>query len=542
MKRRWIVGLTWLTVLSIALVGCTGVNTGAPENEGSADENQVLDMTIPAEPPTLDHSVTTDAVSFDFILNNVMDGLYRLNKDNKPEPAIASGIDITEDKSTYTFSLREANWSDGEPVTAHDFEYAWKRALDPETKAEYAFILYPIKNAEAYNSGEVSADQVGVRAIDEKTLQVELEAPTPYFLSLTTFATYFPLREDIVDKYGNEYATGADKMVYNGPFEVGEWKHEQSLTLKKNQSYWDRNTVKLETVNMNIVKDTSTGVNLYTAGEVDVASLDSALADAFKKSPEYLPITLAETQYIQFNTNNEFLSNAKIRKAISYAVDRESITKLLQDGSEPAYSFVPPSIFTSDNQIFREIAPDGHQYNPQEAQRLLEEGMEELGFTSKPRLTLLSFDDHRRQVAVAIQEQLKNTLDLDINIDPQPLRQKRDREAQRDFELSFISWRADYNDPQTYLDMWVTGGPFNRADWSNKEYDKLINDSVRNPDNEERTRNYVEAEKILLEGSPVAPVFYTGKIFLQKQYVKGIYRHPVGAELTLKWAYMDGKE
>ncbi|MDR6226282.1 peptide ABC transporter substrate-binding protein [Desmospora profundinema] len=541
MRKRLTMVLTLLTVFSLVLAGCGGVQTGAQDGEKGIDENQELNMTFPTEPPTLDSSLASDAYSFD-ILNNVMEGLYRLNKDNKPEPAMASSVDISDDKTTYTFSLRDANWSNGEPVTAHDFEYAWKRTLNPETKAEYSYILYPVKNAEAYNTGEASADDVGVKAVDEKTLEVQLEAPSPYFLSLTAFATYLPLNESAVEEFGNKYGTEADQMVFNGPYDIAEWKHEQSIQLKKSKTYWDRNVVRLETVNLNIVKDTATGVNLYTGNQVDVAELSSSLAEAFQKSPEYLPFTGAATQYLVFNTNNDFLSNENVRKAISFAIDRESLVKIMKDGSEPAFGFVPPSIFTSDNQVFRDVASDGHQYSPQEAQRMLKEGMEELGFSTTPRITLLSYDDERRQAAVFMQEQLRNNLDLDVQIDPKPFKQKLDRELAGDFEITFAGWGADYNDPQTFLDIYVSDGPYNWADWSSKEYDELIQKSKGNTNNEERTQNFVEAEKLLLDEAPIAPILYRGKIFLQKQYVKNIYRHPVGAELSLKWAYIDGKE
>ncbi|PTM57716.1 peptide ABC transporter substrate-binding protein [Desmospora activa] len=540
MKKRLTVTITLLSAISLVLAGCGGLQSGSPNQEG-VDQNQVLNMTLRAEPATLDPSLVADAVSSD-VLNNVMEGLYRINKDNKPEPAIASGVEISEDKKTYTFTLRDAKWSNGDAVTAQDFEYSWKRTLNPETTAEYAYILYSIKNAEAYNTGEASADEVGVKALDEKTLEVELEAPSPYFLSLTAFSNYLPQNQSAVEEFGEKYGTEADKMVYNGPFHVSEWKHEQNVQLKKSDTYWDRNAVRLELANLNIVKETSLAANLYTGNEADVVELSSELADAFKKSPEYLPYTGSTTQYLVFNTTNQFLSNPNIRKALSYAIDRDSLVKIMKDGSEPAYGFVPPTIFTSDNKVFREEASDQHQYNPQEAKRLLQEGMAELGLTSTPSLTMLSYDDHRKDAAVFMQEQLRSNLDLEVRIDPKPFKQKLDRELEGDFEITFAGWGADFNDPQTFLDIYVSDGAYNWAQWSNEKYDELIKSSIGNPNNEERTKNLVEAEKILMEEAPIAPITYAGKIYLQKQYVKGIYRHPVGAELSLKWAYLDGKE
>ncbi|MFD1425795.1 oligopeptide transport system substrate-binding protein [Kroppenstedtia sanguinis] len=542
MRRRWFFPLLAVVMSSsLLLTGCglTGGAMGTGEKAG--DKEQVLDMTLEAEPPGLDSAVTTDVISFD-VLNNVMEGLYRLDKDNRPEPGIASGVEISEDKKTYTFRLRDSKWSDDEPVKAQDFEYAWKRALDPKTKGEYAYILYPIKNAEAYNSGQVSIDEVGIKSVDEHTLQVELEYPIPYFLGLTTFATYLPQRKDIVEKFGTKYATEPENMVYNGPFQLKEWQHEQKIQLQKSDTYWDRNSVRLETVNQFIVKDTATGVNLYTSDQTDITHLDSELSEAFKKSPEYMPVTQSTVQYLQFNTNNEFLSNANIRKAISYAIDRESLVKVLKDGSEPAYGFVSPTIINSDNKNFRKEAGDGHQFNPPEAQRLLKLGMEELGITEKPKLTMLIYDDKRKRAAEVMQEELRNNLGLDVRLDPRPLKQKLDEESKGNFEITFAGWSADYNDPMSYLDMFLTDGPFNRGKWSHKTYDQLIKKSAGNPDNKKRAKDLIQAEKILDQSAPIAPMYFGGEIYLQKQYVKNIVRHPIGTSISLKWAYMDGKE
>ncbi|PTX59120.1 oligopeptide transport system substrate-binding protein [Melghirimyces profundicolus] len=541
-KKRLVPLLALVSAASLVLTACGGLTTSNSNAESTVDKNQVLDMTFPAEPPTLDSATTTDVTSFD-VLNNIMEGLYRLDKDNRPEPAIASRVEISDDKKTYTFHLKEAKWSDGKPVTAKDFEYAWKRALDPGTKGEYAYILFPIKNAEEFNSGKASREEVGVKAVDDQTLRVELKQPVPYFLSLTAFATYLPQRKDIVEKNGSKYATEPDKMVYNGPFNLEEWKHEQSMKLKKSDTYWDRNSVRLNTVNMNIVKDTATGVNLYTTGETDLTQLDSALAEAFKKSPEYLPVTGSAVQYLQFNTSNNFFDNEKIRKAISYAIDRESMVKVLKNGSEPAYGLVPPSIINSNNKNFRKQAGAGHQYNSAEARRLFDEGLKELGISEPPEdLTLLSYDDHRKQAALVIQEQLDTVLGLKVKIDPQPFKMKLDRESKEQFDLTFAGWAADYNDPMTYLDIFVSDSSFNRGDWSNKEYDQLIEKAKSNTDYQERANQLVQAEKILNEEVPIAPLYYAGEVYLQKQYIKDLVRHPVGAGLSLKWTYISGKE
>ncbi|GGE06979.1 peptide ABC transporter substrate-binding protein [Marinithermofilum abyssi] len=539
MRRRLHLVLTLLLATSMLLTAC-GVSGGGNGDSGM-DAKQVLDMTLEAEPPNLDSVNATDVVSVT-VLNNVMEGLYRMDKDNRPEPAIASSVDVSKDKKTYIFHLRDANWSDGKPVRAQDFEFAWKRGLAPETKSEYAFIFFPILNAEEYNHGKATADQVGVKALDDKTLKVQLKQPIPYFLNLTAFPTYLPQREDIVEKFGKAYATEPDKMVYNGPFNIQDWQHEQSMQYRKSDTYWDRSAVNLEKVNLKIVKDTSTAVNLYNSKQTDVAKLDSAFADAFKQSPEFMPVQVARTEYVQFNTDNPFFANEKIRKAISYAIDRDSLVKdVLKDGSESAYALVPPSIIGSDNKPFRDKAPDQHQFNPLEAKKLLKEGMEEQGITEKPTLTLLTFDDERKKVAVFIQEQLRNHLGIEVRIDPQPYKQKLDRESSGDFDITYAGWTSDFNDPISFLDLFTSSSPFNRGNWQNPNFDQLVSKSKNNVDYDERNNELVKAESILVEKAPIAPVIYVGKAFLQKKYVKDLYRHPVGPEYSLKWTYVSGK-
>ncbi|GAA5345478.1 oligopeptide transport system substrate-binding protein [Planifilum fimeticola] len=542
MKKRAAVSMAVVLVLSTLLTACGGLQSQGNVEDQGAQGPQVIQLMTNNEPGDLDSATSTDVIS-GTILNNVMEGLMRLDKDDKPQPAIASSYDVSGDKKTYTFTLRDAKWSDGEPVKAQDFEYAWKRALNPKTKSEYAYILYPIKNAEKYNTGKAKASDVGVRALDDKTLEVKLEEPIPYFLSLTTFSTYLPQRKDIVEKFGGDYAKEPDKMVYNGPFVLTSWAHEQSLQLKKNDNYWDRNSVFLSDVKIDIIKDTSTGLNLYTSNQKDMTMLDKAFAEAFKSSPEFTTASGSLVQYVQFNTKNAFLSNTKIRKAISLAIDRESIVKLvLKDGSQPAGGFVPPSIL-GYNESFRKQARDYQQFQPAEAKQLFKLGMKELGIDSPPTLTLLSYNDERKDVTVVLKDQLEKTLGLKVKVNPQPLKQKIDLEQKGEFDLSFSGWKADYNDPMTFLDMWVTDGPFNMGKWSSKKFDELIKKSKSNPDFKERINDLIEAERILLEeGVAIAPVYYKNQAYLVKPHVKNLVFHSIGPEYTLKETYIDNKK
>lgn len=538
-KKRF--ALSILLIAAILLTACTDFTA---ENANLGE--QVLNITENQDPSDLDSVFAIEVTSMN-LLNNIMEGLMRLNKDNNPIPGIAERYEISEDKKTYTFYLRDAKWSDGKAITAHDFHYAWLRALDPKNESAYAYILYPIVNAQEYNEKRAKAEDVGVKVIDERTLEVKLKDPSPYFLGLTSFPTYFPQRKDIVEKHGKKHATAVDKMVYNGPFILADWQQHQKLTLTKNEQYWDKHSVRLNEVNIFITKSTVAGVNQFNAGEVDRAKVDQAFTQAFKQTPDYTPVTLAGTEYLQFNIpGNRFLSNAKIRKALSIAIDRESLAEqVLQNGSSPAGAFVPPVIQGMDNKAFREmegVPVNYHIFDPTHAKELLKEGMKELGIEKLPTNIqfLIADDELTKKTAVYIQDQWREHLDFDVKINPVPRKERIDREMKGDFFISLVGWQGDYNDPMTFLEVWTSDGPFNNGGWSNKKYDKLIADSLENTDFEKRMQDLIEAEKILLEeAAAISPLYYHGEAYIQKPYVQDFINHPVGTGYSLKWAYID---
>lgn len=537
MSKRFQLSLVIVLVASLFLSACGGVDQAADGGEGK----QVLNLMQSSEPPGLDSAKTTDSVSFE-LLNNVMEGLYRLDKNNEPVEGMAEDVTISEDKKTYTFTLRDAQWSDGEPVTAEDFEYAWKRALNPKTKSQYAYIMYPVKGAEAYNTGDGKAEDVGVKALDEKTLEVQLEEPIPYFESLLTFATFYPQRQDIVEEHGNKYATEVDKMVYNGPFVLSDWQHQKSYQLKKNDTYWDKDVVKLDEINFSIVKETATGVNLFETGKLDVATLSDDFVDKYADSDQVVEVPESTTFYLQFNTEEEFFNNANIRKAFSMALDRSTITdKLRKDGSVPAAGLVPP-VIQVEGQSFRELSGNHIEpkANPEEAKKLLEKGLEEVGLDELPPVELIGYDhDQGKKEQEYMKEALESALGIKVKIQILPFEQKLDRESNGDFQFSFAGWGADYNDPMTFMDLMVTDGPYNRGGWSNEKFDALIKKSLSNPDFEERAKDLAEAEKILMDEMGLVPIYHRTRLNLQDEKVKDLYRHPFGADRTFKWAYIE---
>ena len=536
MKRR-LSAFAMLILLAASLAGC---GTFLGDTFNGDGEKQVLNLVEKAEPINLDTAKLIDDSSVK-IATNVLEGLMRLGPDNRPEPGMAADFpEISKDKKTYTFKLRDAKWSDGRPVTARDFEYAWKRALNPQTKSAYAFILYPIDGAEEYHTGKGRAEDVGVKALDDRTLQVRLKEPIPYFLSLTSFITYSPQRKDIVEKYGDDYAKDADKMVYNGPFVMSDWKHQHSYQFVKNKHYWDRENVHLDVVNVRIVPDAEEAMGMYVSNQADVVMLNNDLIDAFKDTKEFVSANSGTIYFLRFNTNFSIFGNKKIRQAFSLSVDREElIAKGLKD-DVPAGGMVPPLVMGHEG-YFRDHAKEYVKYEPEKAKILLQEGMRELGIDTLPAIELLVYDDDRKHIALTLKEQLKKVLGVEIRINPLPQKQKMEMEERGKFQLSFFRWTGDYNDPMTFLDMWHSKNALNFGRWSNGRYDELIERSRGNADFKKREKDLIQAERILVEEAGAVPLYYEKEAFLQKTYVKNLVRHPVGAKYTLKWVRIEGK-
>ena len=543
MRRR----IKLSSLLSLVLVAALVLTACSFGGGTETKSGQVLNLTELQEPPNLDSAKTTDVVSF-MILGNTQEGLYRLDKDSKPVLGMAAKEpEVSEDNLKWTFTLRDAKWSDGKPVTAHDFEDAWKRALDPKTASEYAYILYPIKGAEAYNTGKGSADDVGVKALDDKTLEVVLERPIPYFKDLLCFATFLPQRQDIVEKYGDKYALEANTLVYNGPFILSDWKHNQSFQMKKNPDYWENEVVKLEEINWQIVKDNSTQINLYNTGKLDFAYLNSEFIDAFKDDPNTFSIYDGSSWYLEMNQTKDFFKNKKIRQAISLAIDKETfVNSILKNGSIPSGGLVPPFIKASgidDNKKYRDLVKLDPQFNPEKAKQLWQEGLKELGLEQAPTIELLGDDTSAaKQSLQFIQEQLRVNLGANVQITSVPFKERLERGKNQRFDLLISGWGPDYNDPMTFLDLFTTGNAFNRGKYSNPEYDQLIQKSKENGDFKERFQDLKKAEEILINDAGIAPLYYRTKIAVKKPFIKDWYWSPIGPEYTLKWASVDTGE
>ncbi|HDR7734077.1 TPA: peptide ABC transporter substrate-binding protein [Bacillus thuringiensis] len=519
---------------------------GKENTTSSSNGKQVLNLTELSEIPSMDASLASDSAS-STALNNTMEGLYRIGKDQKRVSGIAEDVQKLDDGKKYIFKLRkDAKWSNGEPVTAKDFVYSWKRAVNPDTKATYSYIMFDIKNAEKIHKKELPADQLGVKAIDDYTLEVELDNPVPYFVDLTVYPVFYPLNENFVKAQGDKFGLEANTTLYNGPFVMSDWKHEQSFQFKKNPSYWDNKTVKIEEINFNIVKNTSTDVNLYETNSIDRAALTSEFVDKFRQSSEFHTRKEAGVAYLRFNQSNQYLSNKNLRKAISMSFDRDNIAKvILNNGAIGAYGFVGKDFAEGPNKKdFRAENGKLVETNPKEAKKLWETAKKELG-TDKIELEFLNFDNEdAKKVGEFLKGEMeKNLPGLSIKIKQQPFAQKNKLEDSQQYDIAFGIWGPDFPDPISYLDMFVTNGSQNKTGYSNQKYDELIlKAKTDTKDLQARWNNLLEVEKMLIkEDAVIAPIFQKGSAYIVKDAVKDIIPINYGGRLTYKWASVEQK-
>lgn len=556
-KHKWLVFLLVLAmVLSLALTGCgkeeepAPVDTEGGDEEAPADDGeklageQVLRMNWGSEPPDLDPQTTTDQVSIE-IINACYEGLVRLNPDGTVGDGLAESWDVNDDETVYTFHLRDANWSDGTPITAYDFEFSWFRAIDPEVAAEYSYQLTDtagIKNAAAFFEGEITdREQVGIKAIDDKTFEVTLERPVPFFLSLCSFPTFIAAQKAAVEEFGDEFASAPDKMVYSGPFVISEWQHEQKLNLKKNENYWDAENVKLEEIQGDMITDSNTAINLYESDELDITGVPPEFLDRYKDEPEFQSFADATTWYLQYNCEDKFTSNQNLRFALSYAIDAQSfVDNVLANGSLVAGGLCPPLLPGKDGKEFAEnrgfVAP---KHDAEKAKEYFDKALEELGATKEEvekHLTFLTGEsDTAKKYAAAIQSMWKQNLGIEVQIEAVAFKIRLDKYNQKDYTTTLAGWSGDYNDPLTFMDLFVTGGGNNDAYWSNETYDAAIKQALE-ADGDDRIDAMIEAEKALAEELPIFPIYIPARNIMQKSKVRDVARFPVGTDIDFKWA------
>ncbi len=541
MKKGLITIISLMLLVSLFISGCG-------QAKPAVSDEQVLNLNNREEPGAL-HPQKAQGSHDSWILDHVFEGLTKKDASGKIVPGMAEKWDISADGTVYTFKIRnDAKWSNGDPVTAADFEYAWKFGLNPATASDYAFILYYLKGGEAYNSSEETdpaklkelEDAVGVQAIDDKTLKVTLEAPVPFIEEVLSFYTYYPINKKVQEENA-EWFTDASSYVSNGPFKLTEWNQKENLVIKKNDNYYDKNKVKLSTINFAIIDSLDTTYQMYQTGDMDmvidipqdvIASLNEA------NNPEYIIGNELATYYYKINTTVKPFNNVKVRKALSMGIDRESIVKnVTQGGQRPAFGYVPPGIPDIKGD-FQQNAGDYFKEDYTEAKKLLSEGLKEEGMDSLNFTIIYNTSEGHKKIAEAIQEMWRKNLGVEVTLENMEFQVKIDREHKLDYQVSRNGWIGDYIDPMTFLDMYITESTQNDTGFTNPTYDKLIAEAKVSMDNEKRMKDMHEAEQLLMDNMPIIPIYFYTRPYLQKSYVKGVFK-PVNRYPQLTYAYIE---
>lgn len=561
-------GLT-LAALMIAggvLAACGDSNNGNAGNTGAANtgnENaaannaggeaaapsgdQVFRMNLTSEPPTLDPALMQDNVS-GTVADGIFEGLTKNDKNGETVPGMAESWEVSEDGKTYTFKIRsDSKWSSGNPVTAHDFEFSWKRTLDPNAAkpAPYAYQLYYIEGAEAYNTGKGDAAGVGVKALDDTTLEVKLVNPTTYFLSLVNFYTYYPVDKVTVEKDPN-WANEAATFSSNGPFKLTQWEHNAKVVIERNENYYGQADVKLDKVDFAMMADSNTELNNFNTDQLDWAgkptgTIPGPQIDKLRKEndPQLKITDAASSHYYIFNQSKKPFNNAKVRKALSMSIDRQLlIDRVVLEGQKPAFGFVPPSITGAEKSFREETQETYFSENVDEAKTLLAEGLKEEGMDSFPATTLIyNTSDKHAKIATAITEMWKQNLGIEVKTEVQEWKVFLDNRTNLKYDIARAGWGADYNDPMTFLDLYITGSGNNDIGYKNADYDKLIKDAYASADKAERVKLLAQAEKILIDDMAVMPVYYDTSSSLVKAYVKDAFMTYNG-NINYNYAYI----
>ena len=516
-----------------------------PAGEGSGEDLNVM-LETPVE--SLDPQQATDGTSFE-VIADYTDGLMQMDADGQAVNAIAESYDVSEDGLTYTFHLRaDANWSNGEPVTANDFVFAWQRAVDPEIASEYSYMLSDIGqivNAQEIIDGTKDKSELGVTAVDDKTLEVKLNVPVSYFLSLMYFPTFYPVNQAFYESVGDTFATSPETTLSNGAFVLDDYQPAATeIHLTKNENYYDAAKVKLPGLKYQVIQDSQQALMSYQNGDLDTTLVNGEQVDQVKDDPAFTAIGAGYLWYISPNIKEvKELDNLNIRLAITMALNREAITTdVLKDGSAPTFTAVPPqfaagpdgSDFSADQTMFQDVC----RYDAEAAAEYWAKGLEELGITELNLTMIHDADDAPIKVAQVVKEQLETTLPgLTVDLQQMPKKERVQRMQEGEFEIALTRWGPDYADPMTYLGMWITNNSNNYGFWSNAEYDKIIADCTTGEtamDPAARWAALYDAEKIAMEDAVIFPLYTQCNAELISTSVSGIEFHPVALNRVYK--------
>ena len=543
-----LLALTLAGAMALSLVACGTPAAGGNEGGETGEAKTTFTYSTNTEAPTLDPQLA-NSVASNIILLHSQEPLVRMTS-GQIEPGIAETWDISEDGLVYTFHLRDAVWSDGQPVTAGDFEYGIKRMIDPATASPYGWFGCYILNGDECNTGKAPMDELGVKALDDKTLEITLKERAEFFLQVLSNGCYVATRADMVEKYGQDFAATAEKNVYNGPFVIKEVKTGDRIVLAKNENFWDADRVKLTEVNVLTVTNVNTAVDMYNAGELDYVEVPSDLKDLYADQINTYYDGSNDFLRVKQNDPNVPTHNKDLRLAINYAINRaEFITLTSNDVYEANPRYVLPQVAGVNKSYGEEYPYEAFPVNGDsaKAQEHLAKALEALGCEAKDiTLELLTSDSEgAKKQAEVLQQQIQKELGINITIRQVPYKDRLKMESERDFELVFTGWAPDYSDPYTYLELQIASAFYNYGGYNleadgktviENDYDKYM-EIARTTSGKERMDALFNAEKTMLEDGAIVPLLLRRVMYMKNEKLEGIELYFLGARMDYTRAY-----
>ncbi|MGV3084448.1 ABC transporter substrate-binding protein [Enterococcus dispar] len=546
MKRKKSILVATGILAALTLAGCTsgGATSKSASSATKQAAKQEISVSFPAPLSTLDTTQTTDKVTFT-VVQHLFEGLYRFDDKSQPVPALAQKVAISKDGKTYTFTLRDdAKWNNGEKVTANDFLFAWKRLVNPQTMGPNAYLLDNVINSQDIREGKKAIDEIGLKAPDEKTFEVQLKQAQPSFLSVVSIGWLAPQNEKFVTEKKDNYARTSEDLLYTGPFELKDWKQTgDEWTLVKNDAYYDKKDVKLAEVHGSTIKEENTGIQLVDSGELDLQRISGQYVEQFKNDPRLTTEKDVANQFLDFNKKaNKALENVHVRKAIALAINKEQLAKnVLNDGATPLNGLIPTDLYKNPetNEDFRKYSGDYNTYDTKAAKSEWDKAKAVIGDELKLKL-LVTDDDNGEKIGEYLQSQLQETLPgLKITINKQPKVNLNQSRTDGNYELSVSGWIAGSSELDSYFNLYKTGSSYNYGGYDSKSYTDLV-EKARTVDANDPTaffKDYKEAEKILLDQDAAqVPLYQSASNYLINQKVKGIVFHAYGDYFNLRTA------
>ncbi len=525
-KRTLSIAVVVALVVSMMLSACTSAPKAATSKYPGTKEAGTAIINLGSEPPMMNSLLTTDTTSGN-VFRHICTGLTVLDKNDKAVSGVAKDWTISKDKLVYTFNLRkDFKWSNGEPVTAKDFEFAFKAILDPKYAAPYSYLGFVFKNGLEFSQGKAKREDVGVKVLDDYKLEITLAQPTPYLLDMFAFPVLLPVNQKAYEAAGDKYGTDANKMAYNGAYIISEWAHEDQIVLTKNPDYPDAKNIKIDKIVMKMIKDSNTAMNTFRSNQIDMIGLNG---DQLKMmNDEKQPVGSYDdggNWYFEYNLKDKALSNKKLRQALTYAIDsKQFVEKIVKNSSRVANSFTSPVIQGNKKKFIDEVGPLFKSHDVEKAKSLLEEVKKELG-VDKISVSILCDDtDTAQKHAAVFQEAWKKDLGIEVKVDVQPFKSRIAKMQAKDFQMVLAGWGPDYNDPMTFLDMFETGNGNNHTSYTNPAYDALLNKVRVEADRDKRFGYLMDLEKILMDDMPIGPFYFRTRDYTTSAKLTGVVR------------------